>query len=163
MSANVIGNLVVPFLLFVILAGWNGLEGGSGEVLKGFTISYKMILGVALAVILAFLITGQAQMLIGRHMAKVLEFLNGKHGVWGSAGAGILAPQLTVYPEAEKLWRGGAASLGVIFTIVLATRLLNFQSVLFFLPFLGWNLTLMFGGVSVVIIILFGCLAKALG
>jgi hypothetical protein len=162
MNANIVGNLVVPFFIFLALAIWNGIEGGSAAVLQGYAVSLNMLIGIALVILIAFLITGQAQVLVTRHMPTVLEFLNGKHGIWGSTGAGIITPTLSAYPIVEELWRKGLAPIGVILSIILTTRLLNFQTMLFFLPFLGWNLTIIFAGVSVVIILLFVCIARAL-
>jgi uncharacterized membrane protein YraQ (UPF0718 family) len=162
MNANVIGNVIVPFVLFLILVIWNGLEGGSTAILQGFTATYKMLLGVAIVVIIAFLITGQVQVLVGRHMTTVVEFLNGRHGVWGSTGAGIITPTLSVYPVVQELWQKGLAPIGVILSVIITARLLNFQTILFFLPFLGWELTLISIGTSTVVVIFFVLVIEAL-
>lgn len=142
MLASIVGNVIVPFIIFIVLAVWNGMEGGSAAVMQGIQYTGRMMVGVAIVILIAFLITGQAQMLVGRHMPKVIDFLNGKHGIWGAAGAGMIAPTMSAYPVVQGLWQAGTAPIGVLLTIILTSRIINFQTVMFFLPFLGWRLTL---------------------
>ena len=93
----------------------------------------------------------------------MLEFLGGKHGVWGAAAAGVVAPTLSTYPIVQDLWQQKAVSLGVVMSVVVSTRLLNIQSVLFFLPFLGWQLTLISIGVGIALTIVFVSITKIIG
>jgi len=162
MKMVIIANIIIPLVIFFALATWNGIEGDASAVFRGLTASYKMLTDVAIIIAIAFLITGQAKMLVIRHEKEIIEFLNGKHGLWGSAGAGIIVPTLSTYPIVQDLWQKGAAPLSVIFSIILSTRLINFQSTLFFFPFLGWELTALFTGVSMTVVVLFVLAAKAL-
>jgi hypothetical protein len=152
---GVIGNLIIPFLIFLGLAVWNWKEGGTDAVLKGFTFSGNMLLGVAVVVIIAFLITGQAEVIAIRHVVQIKEYLNGQHGIWGAAAAGIFAPTMSSFPFMEKLWGEGKAPLGVVLSVVISARLLNFQNILYFIPFLGSGLTAISIGVGLLIMAVF--------
>lgn len=151
----IVGNFVVPLLILFGLACWNYKEGGSEAVLKGVDVSFKMLIGVALVIAIAFLITGQAQVIAKRHEAEIREYLAGTHGVWGATLAGILAPTMSSFPFMEELWRAGKAPIGTVLAVVIGARLLNFQNILFFLPFLGAELTAVSIGVGLLIMGLF--------
>lgn len=143
MNANIIGNILVPGAILVALMLVNFFQVGQDAVVGGIKMTSKMLVSLAIPIILAFLITGQAQMIVMRHLGRLGEFLNGDHGTLGAMGAGVLAPSMSSYPIIHNLWQAGGISALTLFGFFLASRLLNFQMVLFYLPFFGWELTLL--------------------
>ena len=157
MGTKFFSNIVVPLIILLAFTFWNWKEGGVGAVLSGFGLTFKMMLGIAVVLVISFLIAGQASVIIGRHMAEITQFLKGKHGVWGSVGAGVVMPTIGTYPVIQDLWNKGILSYGNLALVLLTGRLLNFQTALFFLPFLGLQLTLLsiaFGGLVIITLLL---------
>jgi hypothetical protein len=154
MDIKFISNIGVPFVILTLFTFWNWKEGGVGAVAFGAQITYKMVMGILIVLAISFLIAGQATAIITRHSADIVPFLKGKHGIWGSVGAGIVMPSMGSFPVVTDLWNRGILSYGSLALILLATRLINFQTVLFFMPFLGWQLTLISVGIGGAVILL---------
>ncbi len=153
MDMKFISNIGIPFVILMLFAFWNWKEGGIEAVTFGAQITYKMVVGILIVLVISFLIAGQATAIIGRHAADIAPFLKGKHGLWGSIGAGIVMPTMGSFPVVTDLWNKGILSYGSLALILLAARLINFQTVLFFLPFLGWQLTLISVGIGGIVIV----------
>jgi hypothetical protein len=153
MKTAVIANVVIPFVIFIALAMWNTHEAGTKAVTQGLDLAGKQLVGVMIVIVIAFAITGQVQVLFKRHEPAVLEFLNGKNGVWGAVAAGMVTPSMSAFPIVEKMWAAGQVPLAVIIPVIIASRLLNLQMMLFFLPFLGMELMLITSAAGVVLLV----------
>jgi uncharacterized membrane protein YraQ (UPF0718 family) len=149
-------------MLFICLAFWNYHEADANAVVKGLLAAEGMAKSVVISIFISFLVAGQMQVLITRHKDVVVGYLNGKNGIWTSAGVGVVTPSLSAFPIAQDLWEKGLAPLGVILAVIVASRLLNVQTMLFFLPYLGWKLSLVSIAASIAVVVVFVFAVKAI-
>jgi uncharacterized membrane protein YraQ (UPF0718 family) len=125
----------------LILCAANFRAGGFHLVLDGLGPAWILLKRLWVPLVLMFIITGQAQIVIGRHMEVLKLWLAGEKGIFGCFAAGIFSPGgITVFPIVKNMWEMDMSKRALLAFLV-STQVVNWQMMMFRLPVLGWTIT----------------------
>ena len=128
--------------LGVVIVWLTFREGGWQLVGSGMTAGWKLVLKMLPIMLIAFLVIGQAQVLMERHMAEIKVWLSGEKGIFVALLGGALTPStIALFPIFKELWDQGVGRTAIIM-FILSFTLLNWQILIFRVPLLGWGITL---------------------
>ena len=125
--------------------------GGWGLVRKGAFEGGKLFVVFIPTFVVAFLIVGLVKVLMDKYMdfEHLGVWLSGSKGILIALLSGILTPViLPFYPLLKELWGHNVGRLAIIMFLVSLS--LNWQVMLFRVPLLGWNISLLSFGSSFV-------------
>ncbi len=148
---GLISGLVVPLLVLIVGIVISYRHGGVPFVWKGYQMGLGMIGAYFLPICIMMLIAGQISAYAMENMATINKLIDGSYGLWGALGIGIFAPSLSGYPEVERMWDNPAVSKLPMYAYFVASRTVNLQTSLFFIPFLGWRLSAVMFGVCMAV------------
>ncbi len=138
---NLIAGIVVPLVTLFIGLGLSYRHGGMPFVWKGYGIGQTMIGAYFIPICIMMLLAGQISAYALENMETINRLIDGSYGIWGALGIGVFAPSLSGYPEVERMWDNPAISRLPLITYFISSRIVNLQTSLFFIPFLGWRLS----------------------
>lgn len=137
------GDTILLVLLALIVSVIIFYDGGIAMIRKGSIEGVKMFLGFIPMFVVAFFIVGQSKVLMDKYVDVqwLGTWLSGGRGILFAFLGGIVTPVvLPFFPILRSLWDVGVGRAAIImFLMALA---LNWQVLLFRVPFLGWKITL---------------------
>lgn len=155
--------LVTAVVGLAAVAWW---RGGMPLVRDGLGNGARMILDSGLLVVVSFLAAGLAQVLIPREwLPRALGVDSGLRGILLATGAGLLTPSgpFVAIPIAAAMGASGAAT-GPLVAYVSGWGLLAVHRLVAWeIPILGTRLALTRWGVCLVLPVIAGLLARAIG
>ena len=158
------GTLIALAALLAGLALLAHSRGGPELVGEGFAQGWGMLLRFAPVIAISFLAAGFADLLIPRDFVKEqLGESSGLVGILIATGAGIITPSgpFVSMPVAAVLIRAGAGPGPVVAFLAAWSLLAVHRLVAWEIPILGWRLAALRYGVSLVLPVAAGLLARA--
>lgn len=117
-------------------------DGGWSLVWAGVREGGNIFLTFLPIFLLAFFIVGESQVFMNRRLDEVKEWVSGGKGIFLAWIGGMVTPSsMALYPTLRDLWERERVGLSFTVTLVLSFALLNWQTILFRVPLLGWSIT----------------------
>ncbi len=158
------GALLILLAVLAALAALAYAQGGGELLRKGFAGGGRLLTRYALVLVVSFLAAGLAEVLVPH--AWVRDTLGGDSGLRGiliGAAAGVVTPSgpFVAMPIAAVMVRSGAAPGPVVAFLTGWALLALHRLVAWEIPMLGWQLAALRYGVSLVLPVVAGLLARA--
>ncbi len=158
------GALLFLLAVLVALAVLAYVQGGSELLRKGFSGGGRLLTRYALVLVVSFLAAGFAEVLVPHSwIRETLAGDSGLRGILIGAAAGVVTPggPFVSMPIAAVLVRAGAGAGPVVAFLTGWALLALHRFVAWEIPILGWRLAALRYGVSLVLPVAAGLLARA--
>lgn len=159
------GAFLVLLGVLILLGGIAWMRGGVPLLQEGLGRGVQLLLQFALVLAVSFLAAGLAEVLVpGEWVRRALGHDAGVRGILLATVAGALTPAgpFTAMPLAAVLLRSGAATPAVIAYLTGWSLLALHRLVAWEVPILGTRFALLRYGISLVLPVLAGLVARAL-
>ena len=139
-----LGGELGPLLIIALVVSLTVFyDGGLALLRKGGMEGGKMLARFIPLFVVAFFVVGQSKVLMDKHIdvQRLDTWLSGGKGILFALFSGIVTPViLPLFPLLKSMWDQNVGRLAIImFLMALA---LNWQVLLFRVPLLGWGVTL---------------------
>ncbi|MFA6554296.1 MAG: hypothetical protein WCS89_02195 [Candidatus Paceibacterota bacterium] len=145
-------NIGILIIACGALMAINGKIGGMTLLKDGLGIGFKFFWRILPMIIVFTILAGQIEAFYSKHPDAIRSATTGNAGIIKAALAGALIPGGTsAGPILKSEWSNGGNKFAII-AFIIAMSLINWNMLLFRLPFFGEKITLCIYGIGIAIV-----------
>ncbi len=145
-------NIGILIIACILLALINGKIGGFELFKDGINMGLKFLLKITPMIVVFTILAGQIEAFYSKRPDIIKSVIEGNGGIVKAAFIGALIPGgSSVGPILKTEWANGGNKMAIV-AFILAMNLINWNILLFRLPFFGEKITAWIYGIGILIV-----------